>query len=309
MAKVFIGLPTYNGAQHLSEAIASIRSQTLQDWTLLISDNASTDGTESICERATAADLRIRLHRQTHNVGAWNNFKFLLSQADAPYFMWFPDDYVMQPRFLEVCVAALERDAAIGTASTNVIMADDHGQAVEMQMDAYRVIQHADRGRDLVFAYLAAREISLLFYSLFRLDVLRQAVAPYAAESQFRLGMDCYIVLRALTQKGLAVDRDFLLQTRHAPRWSRYTWTFDHANLGGGFGFYFVGQSLTALPWRWRPAGVLILSTRLCINWIYKLTYVLFQHGWREVLRKTINVHRRFRPDRAARDIDERTTG
>ena len=50
MSKVSIGLPVYNGAQFLEEAINSILCQSFIDFELIISDNASSDQTRQICE-------------------------------------------------------------------------------------------------------------------------------------------------------------------------------------------------------------------------------------------------------------------
>jgi glycosyltransferase involved in cell wall biosynthesis len=46
---VTIGLPVYNGENYISQAIDSILAQTYENFELIISDNASTDKTESIC--------------------------------------------------------------------------------------------------------------------------------------------------------------------------------------------------------------------------------------------------------------------
>ena len=47
--RVSIGLPVYNGAMFVGEAIESILGQTFGDLELVISDNASTDETLEIC--------------------------------------------------------------------------------------------------------------------------------------------------------------------------------------------------------------------------------------------------------------------
>ena len=49
-----IGVPVYNMAAYLEEAVESILAQSFRDLELIISDNASTDGTEAI-GRALAA--------------------------------------------------------------------------------------------------------------------------------------------------------------------------------------------------------------------------------------------------------------
>ena len=49
--RVSVGLPVYNGADHVAEAIESVLSQTYRDLELVICDNASTDRTQEICRR------------------------------------------------------------------------------------------------------------------------------------------------------------------------------------------------------------------------------------------------------------------
>src|SRR6266404_4553072 len=68
MKKVAIGLPVYNGDNYLAVAIDSILAQSYGDFDFLISDNASTDGTEEICQAYAQRDRRIRYIRQPKNV-------------------------------------------------------------------------------------------------------------------------------------------------------------------------------------------------------------------------------------------------
>ena len=48
--KVSIGLPVYNGEKFLQKKIESLLEQTIKDFELIISDNASTDSTPTICQ-------------------------------------------------------------------------------------------------------------------------------------------------------------------------------------------------------------------------------------------------------------------
>ena len=89
---VSIGMPVFNGAQYIREAIDSLLAQTFADFELIISDNASADATQEICEKYAEQDPRIRYVRQSKNIGAIANFKFVLDQARAKYFMWAAHD-------------------------------------------------------------------------------------------------------------------------------------------------------------------------------------------------------------------------
>src|SRR5580698_5675373 len=83
---VTIGMPVYNGARYLEEALRSILNQTYRDCELLISDNASTDATESICRRYAAEDGRVRYLRNERNLGAAANYNRVIHLASGRYF-------------------------------------------------------------------------------------------------------------------------------------------------------------------------------------------------------------------------------
>ena len=72
---VSIGLPVRNSERQIAQTIDSVLAQTLGDFELIVSDNASTDATVAVAERYMQRDPRIRLLRQSVNRGVsanWN---------------------------------------------------------------------------------------------------------------------------------------------------------------------------------------------------------------------------------------------
>ena len=67
---VSIGIPVYNGEAYLAQAVLSATSQTVEDIEIIISDNASTDGTEELARQLAAADSRVSYIRHSRNHGA-----------------------------------------------------------------------------------------------------------------------------------------------------------------------------------------------------------------------------------------------
>ena len=65
MPKVSIAVPAYNCERDFAQSLESLLGQTSGDFELIISDNASTDGTEAICRRYEALDQRVRYVRRT----------------------------------------------------------------------------------------------------------------------------------------------------------------------------------------------------------------------------------------------------
>ena len=67
---VSIGMPAYNAEQTIGDSVECLLRQTLTDFELIISDNASTDGTWAIVEECARRDPRIVPVRQAQNIGA-----------------------------------------------------------------------------------------------------------------------------------------------------------------------------------------------------------------------------------------------
>ncbi|WP_413163737.1 glycosyltransferase family 2 protein [Capilliphycus salinus ALCB114379] len=114
--KVVIGLPVYNGENYLRSAIESILDQTLTNFLLIISDNASTDATEEICREYADRDRRIIYHRQRENLGAAPNYNFVFQPGLAPYFKWAAHDDVLDPDYLRQCVELLDNNPQCSVA-------------------------------------------------------------------------------------------------------------------------------------------------------------------------------------------------
>ena len=144
--EVSIGLPVYNGADYVAEAIESILNQSFQDFELLIQDNASTDATEDICLAYAARDRRVSYVRNPRNVGAAGNYNLVFERARGRYFKWAAHDDVCAPDFLERCVEALERDPAVVLCCGQTMLINDDGSPVDYdhEQKCY-VTRHGER--------------------------------------------------------------------------------------------------------------------------------------------------------------------
>jgi len=105
---VSIGVPVFNGENYLRQALASIQSQSYENLEILISDNASIDATQTICQEYASRDSRIVYFRQLENIGSAGNFNFVFEKAHGKYFKWASHDDVFDPTYVERCVDVLE---------------------------------------------------------------------------------------------------------------------------------------------------------------------------------------------------------
>lgn len=105
---VSVGMPTYNAERTIRLSIDSLLNQTLSDFELIVSDNASTDGTWAIVEEYARLDCRVKAIRQPHNIGANGNYSAVVRAARGRYFKWASSNDWCSADFLALCVAHLD---------------------------------------------------------------------------------------------------------------------------------------------------------------------------------------------------------
>jgi glycosyltransferase involved in cell wall biosynthesis len=129
--RLSIGLPVYNGEKYLAETLDSLLGQSYEDFELIISDNASTDGTAGICRRYEKQDSRIRYVCQPRNIGAAPNHNFLVEQSRGELFKWADHDDLCARDLLTCCIDALDEYPHVVLAHSWTALIDSSGQMTE----------------------------------------------------------------------------------------------------------------------------------------------------------------------------------
>ena len=122
-----IGIPVFNGEKYLREALDSILCQEFEDFEIIISDNASTDGTREICIEYASKDKRIKYHRNKKNIGAPKNYNHVFELSSGKYFKWAAHDDVLQPEYLQECVSVLDNDPSVIMCHSRAACIDKNG--------------------------------------------------------------------------------------------------------------------------------------------------------------------------------------
>ena len=104
---------TYNSAAYVRFAIESVLAQSLQDFELIIGDDASTDDTWGIIN--SYHDPRIRAYRNEKNLREYPNRNKAIRMARGKYLIFIDGDDVMYPHGLEFMVKMMQAfpDAAM----------------------------------------------------------------------------------------------------------------------------------------------------------------------------------------------------
>ena len=129
---VSIGLPVYNGANYLEEALESILAQTYTNIELILCDNCSTDSTPEICRKYASRDRRVRYYRNERNLGSIPNFNQTFSLSTGVYFKWAAHDDVLEKDYVKDCLAAMEENTQAVLCQSLVQYIDGNGQNIEI---------------------------------------------------------------------------------------------------------------------------------------------------------------------------------
>mgnify|MGYP000352507694 CR=1 FL=1 len=201
---VSIGMPVYNGVDVLGCAIESVLSQSFRNFELIISDNASTDGTEALCRGFAANDSRIRYIRQSANLGAIGNFRFVLDEACGRYFMWAAADDLRSPDFLAENVGFLNAHPEYVASTCPNCFEGEEGQAD-------RIVDFAISGgvEERYLSFLRhCWQSHGIFYSLMRTSIIRECEIPGQSFTAADWAIDFFLASRGginRTAAGLAV--------------------------------------------------------------------------------------------------------
>lgn len=77
----------------LAPALGSLLTLTFANFELIILDNASVDGTQTICKKYARRDSRICYERQSEKKGMLADLKFVLNRVRGrKFFMWVATD-------------------------------------------------------------------------------------------------------------------------------------------------------------------------------------------------------------------------
>ncbi len=106
-----IGIPAYNEAKYIKKTIECCIDQAAY---VIISDNASTDDTQKICEELAQKYSNLIYIRHQENQGGTWNFNFVLAQAKTKYFMWSGGHDYLDEGYSKHMLHMLENADAVG---------------------------------------------------------------------------------------------------------------------------------------------------------------------------------------------------
>jgi glycosyltransferase involved in cell wall biosynthesis len=125
---VSVLIKSYNHAAYIAQTIESVLGQTVQDFEILVTDDASTDGTPDVVRRF--ADPRIKLEVSPVNRGVSLGMRSLFARARGRYVAILNSDDIALPTRLERQLAYLDTHPATAAVFTAARQIGETGRPV-----------------------------------------------------------------------------------------------------------------------------------------------------------------------------------
>lgn len=133
MPKVSVIMPTYNRKKTLKKAVLSVLNQTEKDLELIIVDDGSTDGTESLVNEFD--DNRIKyFKRDNHGIGVSRNFG--IENANGEYFTFVDSDDYIDENFVKKMHQKAKEDK-LDIVVCNYINVYTNGKQEEIKLNSF----------------------------------------------------------------------------------------------------------------------------------------------------------------------------
>jgi glycosyltransferase involved in cell wall biosynthesis len=196
--KVTIGIPVYNEARFIRETLESV---IIQETTVIVADNASTDGTSEICQEYADKGF-IKYVRHAKNKGAHANGFFVISKATTPYFMWMGGHDILVPRYAERLLSVMESkgDCVLcGANDYEFIDADSHTIRTKRNFRYGFCLRSANAFIRTAYYITSSDFNGILLGGLYRLTALKEYLFKHGEEEPCE-GQDVVMLARLLTR-------------------------------------------------------------------------------------------------------------
>ncbi len=132
---VSIAMTVFNAKPYLAKTLSSLLNQEYTNFELIISDNASEDGSGEICQEFANRDNRIKYYRNTTNMGPARNSYKAVDLCSGDFIMPAADHDLYHPAFISSLLGLLQQDESVVLAYPRSIYIDEDDQAIELMPD------------------------------------------------------------------------------------------------------------------------------------------------------------------------------
>lgn len=169
---VTVCVPTIGRSGFLRHTLEALKAQTYQDYEVLVLDNACPEDARQLLDGFAKEDPRVRVLRADERIPVFANFNRGIRAAAGEYVVFFHDDDVYLPTFIESELELLVRNPSVGFVGSNCWLIDDAGRVTRRR----RLIRRTEiwSGRSFIRALIQrGRNVMSTQGIMYRAKILR----------------------------------------------------------------------------------------------------------------------------------------
>lgn len=146
--KLSVNLVTWNGEKYIPELFKSLRDQTFTDWSLLVIDNNSEDGTvAALNHELSSLSVQSRLIQNTENIGFARGQNQAGRETQSEYLLVLNQDVRLEPDCLAKLVLFLDDDNLAAVVSPRLMKMGESDVIDSLGLEVYRNRRAVEIGR------------------------------------------------------------------------------------------------------------------------------------------------------------------
>jgi len=212
---VSICIPVYNSARFLRKSLDSIVNQTYPNKEIIVSDNASTDGTEEIIKEYVE---NIKYHRNRRNIGAEANFSRCIELANGEFIAIYHSDDIYDKEIVARQIAYLNEHPDSGAIFTSAHIIDEEGNLIRNLHIPRELIKDKsyEYNFEKVFRAIMKHGNFLICPSaMVKADIYKNEIKNYRHD-MFKSSSDLDVWLRILEKHNIGILPISLMNYRHS---------------------------------------------------------------------------------------------
>lgn len=147
--RVSVALCTYNGARFIAEQLDSLLTQTHTPYELIAADDASSDNTWQILQHYAPRFERVRLIRNTKNLGLRANFQQVFEACSGDWIAPCDQDDIWEPDKIAALLQAAGNEHGLAYGDSALI--DEAGRSLNARISDHFTMISGSRPRSFVF--------------------------------------------------------------------------------------------------------------------------------------------------------------
>lgn len=244
MCNISIVITVYNVAQYLERCLNSVLAQTYQNFEIILVNDASTDGSATICKRFSSKNSRIRYFELQHNMGVSYARNFGLKQACGQYVGFVDgDDWIEKDMYSTLIDLITRYGTKLVACNFNVHkLYDDHLIATDIDVNGKDIL--FENTFDLLIYYVTSND-AYLWNKLYSKELFDDIVFPLGKDYEdlyvmhkiyekaekmvvTRIPLYNYVLRQgSIVHKKLNFDKLFALIERHKDLSEKYCETIE----------------------------------------------------------------------------------